>query len=188
MGESVDTLARRCILGGNNKMKKLTTRDLAFCGVIAALYAVITLAIAPFAYGPIQFRISEALCVLPFFVPVTSLGLFVGCLVANLFSTVTTLDIVIGSAATLLGCLWTAKLRTKWLTPLPTTIVNGVMVGAMLAAVYTPDAFWQGFLMNGLQVAAGELAVMVILGLPLAVWLEKSKVLKRLTIQVRTFA
>ena len=90
--------------------------------------------------------------------------------------------------ATLLGCLWTAKLRTKWLTPLPTTIVNGVMVGAMLAAVYTPDAFWQGFLMNGLQVAAGELAVMVILGLPLAVWLEKSKVLKRLTIQVRTFA
>ena len=116
-------------------MKKLTTRDLAFCGVIAALYAVITLAIAPFAYGPIQFRISEALCVLPFFVPVTSLGLFVGCLVANLFSTVTTLDIVIGSAATLLGCLWTAKLRTKWLTPLPTTIVNGVMVGAMLAAV-----------------------------------------------------
>lgn len=169
-------------------MKKLTTRDLAFCGVIAALYAVITLAIAPFAYGPIQFRISEALCVLPFFVPVTSLGLFVGCLVANLFSTVTTLDIVIGSAATLLGCLWTAKLRTKWLTPLPTTIVNGVMVGAMLAAVYTSDAFWQGFLVNGLQVAAGELAVMVILGLPLAVWLEKSKVLKRLTIQVRTFA
>ncbi len=169
-------------------MKKLTTRDLAFCGVIAALYAVITLAIAPFAYGPIQFRISEALCVLPFFVPVTSLGLFVGCLVANLFSTVTTLDIVIGSAATLLGCLWTAKLHNKWLTPLPTTIVNGVMVGAMLAAVYTPDAFWQGFLVNGLQVAAGELAVMVILGLPLAIWLEKSKVLKRLTIQVRTFA
>ena len=169
-------------------MKKLTTRDLAFCGVIAALYAVITLAIAPFAYGPIQFRISEALCVLPFFVPVTSLGLFVGCLVANLFSTVTTLDTVIGSAATLLGCLWTAKLRTKWLTPLPTTIVNGIMVGAMLAAVYTPDAFWQGFLVNGLQVAAGELAVMVILGLPLAIWLEKSKVLKRLTIQVRTFA
>lgn len=169
-------------------MKKLTTRDLAFCGVIAALYAVITLAIAPFAYGPVQFRISEALCVLPFFVPVTSLGLFIGCLVANLFSTVTTLDIIIGSAATLLGCLWTAKLHTKWLTPLPTTIVNGIMVGAMLAAVYTPDAFWQGFLVNGLQVAAGELAVMVILGLPLAVWLEKSKVLSRLTINVRTFA
>lgn len=169
-------------------MKKLTTRDLAFCGVIAALYAVITLAIAPFAYGPVQFRISEALCVLPFFVPVTSLGLFIGCLVANLFSTVTTLDIIIGSAATLLGCLWTAKLHTKWLTPLPTTIVNGIMVGAMLAAVYTPDAFWQGFLVNGLQVAAGELAVMVILGLPLAVWLEKSRVLSRLTINVRTFA
>ena len=53
-------------------MKKLTVRELALCGVLAAVYAVITLAIAPFAYGPIQFRISEALCVLPFFVPVYS--------------------------------------------------------------------------------------------------------------------
>ena len=160
-------------------MKKLTVRELALCGVLAAVYAVITLAIAPFAYGPIQFRISEALCVLPFFAPVTSLGLFVGCLVANLFSTVSVLDIVIGSAATLIGCVWTSKLRNKWLTPLPTTIVNGVMVGAMLAAVYTPDAFWSGFLTMGAQVAVGELAVMLVLGLPLMAYLQKSQILSR---------
>ena len=161
-------------------MKKITVRELALCGVLAAVYAVVTIATASFAYGPIQFRIAEALCVLPFFAPVTTLGLFVGCLVANLFSTVSALDIVIGSAATLIGCMWTSKLRNRWLTPLPTVLVNGVLVGAMLAAVYTPDAFWQGFLVNGLQVAAGELAVMLVLGLPLMAYLQKSQLLPRL--------
>ena len=161
-------------------MKKRTVRDLALCGVLAAVYAVVTVATASFAYGPVQFRIAEALCVLPFFAPITSLGLFVGCLVANLFSTVSVLDIVIGSAATLIGCVWTSRLRTKWLVPLPTVLVNGVMVGAMLAAVYTPDAFWQGFLVNGLQVAAGELAVMAVLGVPLMLYLQKSGLLHRL--------
>ncbi len=160
-------------------MKKITVRELALCGVLAAVYAGVTLATASFAYGPIQFRIAEALCVIPFFAPVTSLGLFVGCLVANLFSPVTALDIVIGSAATLLGCLWTSRLRSRWLTPLPTVLVNAVMVGAMLAAVYTPDAFWQGFLLNGLQVGAGELAVMLVLGLPLASYLQRSRLIDR---------
>ena len=160
-------------------MKKLTVRELAFCGVLAAVYAVVTMATASFAYGPIQFRITEALCVLPFFAPVTSLGLFIGCLVANLFSTVSVLDIVIGSAATLIGCVWTSKLRNKWLVPLPTVLANGVMVGAMLAAVYTPDAFWSGFLTMGAQVVVGELAVMLVLGLPLMAYLQKSQILSR---------
>ena len=66
-------------------MKKLTVRELTLCGILAALYAVLTVATASLAYGPIQFRIADALCVLPAFAPVTSLGLFVGCLVANLF-------------------------------------------------------------------------------------------------------
>ena len=160
-------------------MKKHTVREMAFCGVQAAVYAVVTMATASFAYGPIQFRITEALCVLPFFAPVTSLGLFIGCLVANLFSTVSVLDIVIGSAATLIGCVWTSKLRNKWLVPLPTVLANGVMVGAMLAAVYTPDAFWSGFLTMGAQVAVGELAVMLVLGLPLMAYLQKSQILSR---------
>ena len=161
-------------------MRKLTVRELAFNGVLAAVYAVVTIATASFAYGPIQFRITEALCVLPFFAPVTSLGLFIGCLVANLFSTVSVLDIVIGSAATLIGCVWTSKLHNKWLVPLPTVLANGVMVGAMLAAVYTPDAFWTGFVTMGAQVAIGELAVMVVLGLPLMAYLQKSQLLTRL--------
>ena len=161
-------------------MKKLTVSEITLCGVLAAIYAVLTIATASFAYGPIQFRITEALCVLPFFMPFTSIGLFVGCLVANLFSTVSALDIIIGSAATLIGCLWTSRIHNKWLAPWPTVIVNAVMVGAMLAFVYTPDAFWSGFLLMGAQVGLGELAVMVVLGLPLTLYLEKSHMLDRL--------
>lgn len=153
--------------------KKLSTRQLAFCGILAAVYCVVTIATAPFAYGDVQFRISEALCILPFFAPFTTLGLFVGCLLANIFSTVSTLDIVIGSAATLIACLMTAHSRNLYLALLPPVVCNGLLVGAMLGWVLTPDAFLKGFLIFGAQVAAGELAVMAILGLPLALLIRR---------------
>ena len=60
-------------------------RRMTICGVLAALYAALTLSTAAFAFGPIQFRIADALCVLPFFMPFTSIGLFIGCLIANIF-------------------------------------------------------------------------------------------------------
>lgn len=159
---------------------KLNTKRIAVCGVIAAVYAAVTIATAAFAYGPIQFRITEALCVLPFFLPYTTFGLFAGCLIANIFSTVSTLDIVIGSAATLIGCLWTSKVKNRYLAPLPTVICNWIMVGAMLAYVYTPDAFLSGFITMGAQVAVGEAAVMGLLGLPLTLYLDKTGLCQRL--------
>lgn len=159
---------------------KLNTKRIAICGVIAAVYAAVTIATAAFAYGPIQFRIAEALCILPFFLPYTTFGLFAGCLIANIFSTVSALDIIIGSAATLIGCLWTSKVKKAYLAPLPTVICNWLMVGAMLAYVYTPDTFLSGFITMGLQVAVGEAAVMGLLGLPLTFYLDKTGLCQRL--------
>lgn len=159
---------------------KYNTRTLAWNGILAALYAAITLATASFAYGPIQFRVADALCVLPFFMPSASIGLFLGCLAANLFSPVSALDIVIGSAATLAGCLAASRVKCKWLVPLPTILANTIMVGAMLACVYTPDALAAGFLTMGAQVAIGEIAVMAALGLPLLAILSRPGVASRL--------
>lgn len=159
---------------------KLNTKRIAFCGVIAAVYAAVTISTAALSYGPIQFRISEALCVLPFFLPYTTFGLFAGCLIANIFSTVSALDIIIGSAATLIGCLWTSKVKNPYLAPLPTVICNWIMVGAMLAYVYTPDAFLSGFITMGAEVAVGEAAVMGLLGLPLTLYLDKTGLCQRL--------
>ena len=84
---------------------------LALNGVIAAAYAALTLVAAALnlAYGPVQFRFSEALTVLPFLFPGTWPGVFVGCLVANLLSPYGPLDVVLGSAGTLVAALLTQK-------------------------------------------------------------------------------
>ena len=91
------------------------TRELTMAAMVAALYAVLSYFGSFFGltYGPIQCRFAEALCVLPFLFPATAPGLFVGCLVTNLMSTVGPLDIVLGSLATLLAALWTARMPNR---------------------------------------------------------------------------
>lgn len=120
-------------------MKKLTTRQIALNGVVAGLYAAITILTASFAYGNIQFRIADSLCVLVVLEPSLTVGLTLGCLISNIFSTVSALDIVIGTAGTLLGCLLAARVKKDWLVPVPVILANAVLVGAMLAYVLTPD-------------------------------------------------
>lgn len=163
-------------------MKNFNLRKLTFCGILAAVYTVLTITppLNAIAYGPVQFRVSEALCILPFFAPWTTWGLTLGCLLANLFSTVTALDVVIGTLATLIGCLITAKVRCKWLAPLPTVLSNGVIIGAMLASVLAEMNWLQGFVVYGAQVAFGELVVLYVLGMPLLLVMQKRKLSDKL--------
>lgn len=154
-------------------MKRISVQKMTIWAMTAALYAAITLLTASFAFGPVQFRAAEALTVLCCFAPHMTVGMTLGCFAANLFSAVSALDAVVGTAATFLACLWMSRCRHPVFAVLPNVVLNGVFVGAMLAWVYTPTAFWQGFLLNGLQVAAGELAVMVLLGLPLYAFLRR---------------
>ena len=162
-------------------MKKLNTRQIALNGIVAGLYAAITILTASFAYGNIQFRISEALMMLLLFEPGLTIGLTIGCLIANLFSTVSVLDIVIGTAATLLACLLTTRIKKPWLAPLPTILVNAVMVGAMLSWLYMPsEQFWNGLLIFGGEVGAGEAAVLYVLGIPLYYAMKKTNFIEKL--------
>ena len=161
-------------------MKKLTTKQIALSGVVAGLYAAITILTASFAYGNIQFRIADAICLLVCIEPSLTIGLTLGCLIANIFSTVSVLDIVIGTAATLLGCLLTIQVKKMWILPIPTILANAVMVGAMLAFVYTPESFWQGFAIMGAEVAAGEIVVLYLLGVPLYLTMKKTGLIGRL--------
>lgn len=163
--------------------EKISTKQVAFCGILAAVYAALTIATAAFAYGPIQFRLADALCILPFFLPFSTWGLFIGCVIANLFSTVSALDIVIGSLATLLGCLMTSRVKNPYLAPLPTIVCNTVLVGAMLAWVYMPENLLLGFATMGAQVLIGEAAVLYVLGLPLLLVLRRGNVLERLQLR-----
>lgn len=154
-----------------------TTRQIALAGLIAAVYAVLSLFASVFglAYGPIQCRFSEALTVLPFLLPEAVPGLFVGCLVTNLLSTAGPLDIIFGSLATLLAALWTRRMPNRWLAPLPPVICNGLIVGAMLTwySVGFSDTFFGLFCYYAVSVAIGEAIACYVLGILLLHVLEK---------------
>lgn len=86
---------------------KFTTVMLCRAGIIAALYAVLTWAFGPLAYGPFQIRPAEALTVLPLFYIEAVPGLYVGCMLANLMSGYGLYDIFLGSLATLIAAVFT---------------------------------------------------------------------------------
>ena len=160
-----------------------STRQIAAAGLIGALYAVMSYFAAIFgvAYGPIQFRFSEALCVLPFLIPAAAPGLFVGCVVANLLSPYGVLDMVFGPLATLLAAIWTSKVKNRWLAPLPPVICNMVIVGAEIAYFATLDgeAFWAAYAFNAVTVGIGEAIACYVLGTLLLSMLPKVPALRR---------
>jgi uncharacterized membrane protein len=169
----------------------MSIRKIAFAAVVAAVYAALTMALAPLSYGPVQFRISEVLCILPFFFPFTTWGLFVGCVIANLLSAYGALDIVFGSLATLAAAVCTMavghmdreKTAPKILACLPPVVFNGVIVGALIAYYQTTAAsgiFWTSFLVNSLWVGFGELVILFALGLPALLLLPKSSFFRSL--------
>jgi uncharacterized membrane protein len=147
----------------------MKVRRIVRVAVIAALYASITLALAPFSFGPVQLRASEALTLLPVLLPEAPLGLFIGCVLANLVGGYGILDIVFGSLATLLAAFATRKLARQWfLAPLPPVVFNGVIVGYVLHAV--TGIPWA---VAALDVGLGEIASCYGLGLPFLYALKK---------------
>ena len=146
-------------------MRKFTTRDLTLAAVLAAVYAALTITLPVPQYGAVQIRFAEALTVLPFLFPAATPGLFVGCIIANLFSPFV-LDVVFGSMATLLACLWTSRMTSRWLAPLPPVLCNAVIVGAEIAWAETgiTPAFWTAFGFNAVTVGLGELIACYALG------------------------
>ena len=171
-------------------MKKSNIRLMSLCAVLGAAYAVMTIVLAPISYGALQFRVSEALCIMPFFVPGCEWGLFAGCVLANLM-TGNVFDIVFGSLATLLAGLCTAaigrrgqalgKAAAACLMPV---IFNSVIVGAVITQAYNGLGIFShpaAFAINALQVGLGEAGVMYLLGLPLCSFLPNKKFFREFT-------
>lgn len=151
----------------------MRTKYLAEASVIAAIYAVLTIVLAPISYGAVQVRISEALTVLPFFTPAAVPGLFVGCIAANLLSPYGLPDLIFGSLATLIGAAGSYMLRKKpALVSLPPVISNGIIVGVMLYYVYEVPV---PLFVQMLYVVAGEMIACYAVGYPLMKYLNKYK-------------
>jgi len=122
-------------------MKKSSNKYVPFlaqAAMIAAIYVVITIVFAPFSYGEVQVRISEALTILPYFTPAAIPGVFLGCFLSNILGGCILPDVIFGSLATLLGALGTYLLRrqSKYLAPLPPILANVLIVPFVLRYGY----------------------------------------------------
>lgn len=152
---------------------KFTVRALAQGAIIAAVYALLTIFLAPISSGLFQCRVSEAMSVLPYFTFSAVPGLFIGCLIANLLVGASIYDILFGSLATLLAAYITYAMRkhvTKYLAPLPSVVINALVVGWLLTNVYQVGvSFW----VAAGYVAAGQAVACFALGIPLMKLLER---------------
>lgn len=141
--------------------------------LIAALYVALTMMFAPISFGPVQFRISEALCILPFFTPAAIPGLFLGCLISNLLGTAVIMDVICGSLATLIGAVGSYWLRQhKYLVCLPPILSNTLIIPWVLRYAYGSTDLVP-FMM--LTVGIGEVLAIGVLGNGLLALLERYK-------------
>ena len=153
--------------------KKFNVRQLVQGAIIAAIYALLTIFLAPISSGLIQCRVSEAMCILPYFTFSAVPGLFIGCLLANLLTGMAAYDVVFGSLATLLAAYLTYALRNKvpkYLAPMPSVVVNALVVGWLLTSIY---GFEVSFWVAAGYVAIGQAIACFALGLPLMSLLER---------------
>ena len=130
--------------------------------VVAALYAVLTMVFSFMSYGPIQFRISEIMTLLAFISPAYIPGLVLGCIIANIVSSVSWIDIIVGSLATLVATYMISRSKNLFIATLWPAIFNGLFVGVMLFYVLK----WP-LLYSILGVAFGELVVVTLGGYPI---------------------
>ena len=150
-------------------MKK--TKDIVMSAVIAAIYAVLTLCLYVISYGPVQFRFSEALTILPIFTAKAIPGLTIGCIIANIMGGYGILDVVFGGVATLLAAVCTRAFRkNSFLALFSPVFFNSLIVGPMLYFV-VPES--KSLLFNIVTVGAGEMAVCFAVGYPLIRLLKK---------------
>ena len=163
-------------------MPKNKIRELTMGAMLGAIYAVLTMVLPIPQYAGVQIRLAEALMVLPFLYPGCTMGLFVGCVIANLLSPYGLLDVIAGSGATLLACLWTARLKHRRFAWVPPTLCNAFIVGAVIAFAQTGfgPAFGMAYLLNALSVGLGECLACGVLGSVLLRYLPRLTAFRRL--------
>lgn len=153
-------------------------RFIVFNGIVAALYVVLTYFLAPISYGPIQARVSEVMTVFSVFSWGMIPGVTLGCFISNLLNpdNLGPVDIIGGTLATLIAGVFSRMIGKKnmWLGIIPPILANGIIVGGYLPFLLFDEVTWQSVALTMLSVAAGEAAVLVVLGIPLIAVIGKT--------------
>ena len=153
-------------------MKNKKALFITQAAVIAALYVVLVVIFNYISFGPIQFRVAEALTILPYFTPAAIPGLFIGCILANVIGGAVVWDIIFGSIATLIGAVFTYLLRnkSKFLAPLPPVLANTIIVPWVLKYAYgAEEMVW----FMAVTIGIGEILACYVLGMILLFALNK---------------
>lgn len=118
-------------------MFNISKKGLALNAIYMSLYILLTILLQPFSYGPVQVRISESLCILPLFDKLSIISISLGCMIANFYNG-NIIDVIFGTLATLIGLIFTYKLRKKnfFLATSPTLISNAVIIPFVLKYGY----------------------------------------------------
>lgn len=143
--------------------------------LIAAMYAALTL-VWPFSFGPVQVRLSEALCFLPMLTAAAVPGLFAGCLISGILTGAVWFDTVFGSLTTLLAAYFVRKLRNRRL-PVPLLVpvaLNAVVVGSIVCFAYAGNPSLRALPLTVLTVGIGEAVACIGLGIPLLSLLSRA--------------
>ncbi len=152
---------------------------------IATIYAAFTYFFEPISFSSTQFRISEALTILPALTPAAIPGLTIGCIISNLTSPYGAVDIICGSLATFLAgvcSFYSRKIKFKGLPVLSAAfpvIFNSVIVSAEISVLTTGRFSVSLFLMSLISVGFGELVMCFLCGLPLYSALSKTKIFEK---------
>ena len=151
-------------------------------GLIAALYFVVTWACGPLSYEFMQFRSSEMLNLLVFFNPAYTLGLTLGCLLANLLSSVGPMDILLGTLTTFVACImmvvFSKFIKNLFFSGFIPCILNAIVVPftIYISCIGTDSAFYLEpsiyFIMFG-WVLLGEVVCILAIGYPIFLVLTK---------------
>lgn len=149
----------------------LKTHYLVRIALIAAIYTTINIVFAPFSYGPVQIRVAEALSILPFIDPAAIGGLFLGCVLANLWGGLGIVDVIGGSLCTLIAALITYNMKKPILAPLPPVIINSLGISLYLHILFKLP-YW----LTVSYIFLGQLISCYLFGYPLLLILIKRKV------------
>ena len=155
------------------KQTKKSVYYLAQAAAIAAIYLVLTLSFAAISFGPVQFRISEALCVLPYFTPAAVPGVAIGCLLSNLLAGAMLPDVVFGTLATLIGAAGSYALKkNRFLVCVPPVLSNALIIPFVLRYAYGSEDLIVYMMAT---VGIGEILAVGVLGSILINALERYK-------------
>lgn len=144
-----------------SKKEIFETRNLVRLALVAAIYAVITVAIPGLSFGSIQFRFSEVLVLLCFYRKDYSIALILGCFIANCFSPMALMDMVFGTLATAIAVIPMFYIKNIWVASFLPVVSNGIIVAIELFVCFGNEPpIW----FNMITVGAGELVVVTIIG------------------------